>query len=124
MGVSYLGKTQLQSPAMRRVLSFAATVLMFTTLAGCEFCETRGTITFDNTRLWCNCDIEFPNGDEYVVFAGEAQTYDFFRGTHTFHIDCGPNAYGNDWTCSFEDDAQDFSFAVDCEDEIHFDLNY
>ena len=55
---------------MRRVLSFAATVLMFTTLAGCEFCETRGTITFDNTRLWCNCDIEFPNGDEYVVFAG------------------------------------------------------
>ena len=109
---------------MRRVLPFAATVLMFTTLAGCEFCETRGTITFDNTRLWCNCDIEFPNGDEYVVFAGEAQTYDFFRGTHTFHIDCGPNAYGNDWTCSFEDDAQDFSFALDCGDEIHFDLKY
>ena len=54
---------------MRRVLPFAATVVMFTTLAGCEFCETRGTFTFDNTRLWCNCD-------EYVVFAGEAQTYD------------------------------------------------
>jgi hypothetical protein len=124
MGIIYLGKTHPQFPAMRRVLPFAATVLMFTTLVGCEFCETRGTITFDNTRLWCNCDIEFPNGDEYVVFAGEAQTYDFFRGTHTFHIDCGPNAYGNDWTCSFEDDAQDFSFTVDCEDEIHFDLNY
>jgi hypothetical protein len=124
MGVSYLGKTQLHSPAMRCFLPFAATVLMFTTLVGCEFCEIRATITFDNTRLWCNCDIEFPNGEDYVVFAGEAQTYDFFRGTHTFHIDCGPNAYGNDWTCSFEDDAQDFSFALDCGDEIHFDLNY
>ena len=54
-------------------------------LTGCEFCETRGTITFDNTRLFCNCDIEFPNGDEYVVFAGESQTYDFFAGSHTFH---------------------------------------
>jgi hypothetical protein len=69
MGVIYLGKTHPKCSAMRRVLPFAATVLMFTTLAGCEFFETRGTFTFDNTRLWCNCD-------EYVVFAGEAQTYD------------------------------------------------
>ena len=93
-------------------------------LTGCEFCQNRGTITFDNTRLYCNCDIEFPNGDEYVVFAGEAKTYDFFKGRHTFHIDCGQTAYGNNWSCVFEDGERDFSFDVDCEDELYFDLDF
>ena len=107
------------------MLRFSA-FLMLTALllSGCEFCETRGTITFDNTRLFCNCDIEFPNGDEYVVYAGESQTYDYFAGSHTFHINCGPNAYGNTWTCALEDGTRDVSFDVDCEDQLYFDLDF
>ena len=107
---------------LRRVFLLAP-VLAFT-LNGCEYCETRGNITFDNTRAFCNCDIEFPNGDEYVVFAGESQTYDFYAGRQTFHIDCGETAYGNTFLCFLENGERDFSFDVDCGEELYFDLDF
>lgn len=109
---------------MNRFLVTLLSLSVLVGFTGCEFCETRGTITFDNTRLWCNCEIDFPNGDEYVIFAGESKTYEFFRGTHTFTINCGETAHENDWTCYFENGVRDVSFDVDCADQIYFDLDF
>ena len=107
---------------LRRIFLFVP--ILTTTLSGCEYCETQATITFDNTRAFCNCDIEFPNGDEYVVFAGESQTYDLNAGRHTFHINCGETAYGNTFLCFLENGERDFSFDVDCEDQLYLDLDF
>ena len=47
----------------------------------------------DNTeRLWCNCEVTWPNGDVYVINAGEARTYEFIRGSYDFDAYCGNGA--------------------------------
>lgn len=106
---------------MRNFLILTCTCLL---LLQCDFCEEKGTITFDNTgRLWCNCDLAMSNGDEYVVFAGESRTYEFWRGTHTITVDCGNEAYGNS-LCGFEDGSRQFSVEVDCGDSHYIDLDF
>ena len=86
-------------------------------LNACEFCETKGKVTFDNTgRLWCNCEVTWPNGDVYVIEASEARTYEFFRGSYEFDAYCGNDAWGND-LCGMEEGIITRSYDIDCEDE-------
>jgi hypothetical protein len=93
-------------------------------LSACEFCETKGAVTFDNTeRLWCNCEVTMPNGDEYVIMAGEARTYEFIRGTYDFDAYCGNWAWGND-LCGLEEGIITRSYDIDCEDEHVMNLNF
>lgn len=102
-------------------------LLFFLALIGlnsCEFCETKGTITFDNTeRLWCNCEVTFPNGDVYVINAGEQRTYEFFQGTHEIDAYCGNGAWQNDF-CGLEEGVISRTFDVDCGDNHVMNLNF
>lgn len=119
MAYYFVNKMSLMN--MLRAVSIASVALF---LVQCNACEERGTITFDNTgRLWCNCDLAFSNGDEYVVFAGESRTYEFWRGTHTITVDCGNDAYGNS-LCGFEDGYRQFSVDVGCGDAHVIDLDF
>ena len=93
-------------------------------LSACDFCETKGTVTFDNTeRLWCNCEVTWPNGDVYVINAGEARTYEFIRGSYDFDAYCGNGAWGND-LCGFEEGIIARSYDIDCEEEHVMNLNF
>ena len=116
------GKTKIV--IMKHSFLLASVAVILLSLSGCEYCENRGSITFDNTRLWCNCDITLPSGDEYVVFAGEARTFEFFSGRHTIEVNCGETAWQNDITCFFENGIREFTFNVDCEDQLYFDLDF
>lgn len=93
-------------------------------LTSCDVCEIKGKVTFDNTeRLWCNCEVTWQNGDVYVVDAGEMRTYEFYRGSHTFDVYCGNDAFGND-LCGFEEEIITRTYDIDCGDEYAMNLNF
>jgi hypothetical protein len=92
--------------------------------SACDYCETKGTVTFDNTeRLWCNCEVTWPNGDEYVIEAGESRTYEFQRGTYEFGAYCGNDAWDNT-LCGLEEGAISRTFTIDCEEAYTMNLNF
>ncbi len=93
-------------------------------ISSCDYCEIKGTVTFDNTeRLWCNCEVTWPNGDEYVIEAGQSRTYEFMRGTYEFEAYCGNDAWDNE-LCGFEEGRISRTFTIDCEDEHILNLNF
>lgn len=106
---------------MKRLFLFLATAAA---LAACDYCETKGTVTFDNTeRLWCNCEVTWPNGDVYVIEAGQSRTYEFIRGTYEFDAYCGNDAWGNE-LCGLEEGIISRTYTIDCEDEHTMNLNF
>ncbi len=109
---------------MRNAIQTLLLILGLISLNACDRCEVKGTVTFDNTdRVWCNCEVTHPNGDVYVVDAGETRTHEFWRGSHTFIAYCGNEAFGND-LCGFEEETRSEKFEIDCEDEWVMDLNF
>lgn len=92
-------------------------------LSGCEICETKATITLDNTRLWCNCEVDFPNGDEYIIFAGEAKTLELTKGSYLLKVDCGNAVFENN-LCGFEEGQRENTFEADCDAVLYWELNW
>lgn len=104
-----------------QLVSLSTCILFF---ASCDVCEIKGTITFDNTeRLWCNCEVTWPDGDVYVIEAGEQRTYEFNRGSYEFEAYCGNDAWGNE-LCGLEEGVISRTFTVDCEDEHVMNLKF
>lgn len=105
---------------MKQLLTWLA-VLPF--LSGC-MCEERPRIQLDNRdRLWCNCEVTFPGGDVYVIFAGESRTFEVFSGIQTFEACCDNNAFEND-LCGFEECNRSKTFDLSCGDFDSWDLNF
>jgi hypothetical protein len=67
--------------------------------------------------------VTWPNGDVYVINAGEARTYEFIRGSYDFDAYCGNGAWGND-LCGLEEGIITRSYDIDCEDEHVMNLNF
>ena len=104
---------------------FRGLVVIFTiaTLNACDTCEVKGVIILENPRLWCNCEVDFPNGDEYVSAPGETMTFEMWRGFYTLEADCGNSAFGNN-LCGFEDGIRTQTFDIDCSDELYWSLDW
>ena len=98
--------------------------VLIASLASCDVCDVKGTVTFDNSeRLWCNCEVTWQNGDVYVIDAGEVLTYEFFRGNQSFDAYCGNDAFGNS-LCGLEEGIRTRSYDIDCGDEHVMNLNF
>ena len=92
-------------------------------LAGC-LCEDRPTIQLDNRdRLWCNCEVTFPNGDVYVIEAGETRTYEVWSGIYTLDACCDNNAFENS-LCGMEECNRTKTFDLGCGDYGYWDLSF
>lgn len=106
---------------MKHFLGIFTSALLF---IQCNPCEEKGTITFDNTaRYWCNCEVQFSNGDVYVIYHGEERTYEFWRGRYNFTVYCGNGAYDND-NCGAEEGTREFSVEIDCGDSHYINTKF
>ena len=87
-------------------------------------CDERPMIELDNrSRLWCNCEVTFSNGDVYVIEAGDMRTYQVRRGIHTLNACCNNNAFENN-ACGWEECNRTKTFNLDCGERGYWDLDF
>lgn len=93
------------------------------TISSCNTCDVKGVIILENPRIWCNCEVDFPNGDEYILAPGESKTIEMWRGNYTLEADCGNTAFGNS-LCGIENGIHTKTFDIDCGVELYWSLDW